>query len=96
MRWLEHVLGIDNGSGAWYLWWSGAGSDLGEITIVGALVTVYRRNNCEVQKCWRLGRHKVEGTGHMVCRRHNPEGPVTAEHVRERYHLYVGSRPGKG
>ena len=67
----------------------------GSAFLTGAWVLV-RKNNCEVHRCWRLGRHPVEGTGHRVCRRHNPEGRITAEHVRERYHLYLGSRPGKG
>ena len=99
MHWwwlVQHWLGLDSGSGPAYLWWSGAGSDLGEIAIAGALAGILRKHNCEVHGCWRLGRHKVEGTGHMVCRRHNPEGNITAEHVRERYHLYLGSKPGKG
>jgi hypothetical protein len=96
MHWLQHFLGTDSGAGTAYLWWSGAGSDLGELAIIGGLLTVARRHNCEVHGCWRLGRHAVEGTGHRVCRRHNPEGTVTAAHVRERYRLYIGSRPGKG
>lgn len=96
MHWLAHFLGTDNLSGAYYGFWSGFGSDLGEFAIAGALLGVLRRYNCEVHGCWRLGRHAVEGTGHRVCRRHNPEGRVTAEHVRERYHLYLGGKPGKG
>ena len=44
----------------------------------------------------RLGRHVVEGTGQKVCRKHHPDGHLTAAHVRERYHIYLGGKPGKG
>jgi hypothetical protein len=95
--WLQHILGIDNPAGRWYLFLSGAFFVL--VLITGQAANAWigaRRHNCEVHGCWRLGRHAVEGTGHRVCRRHNPEGKITAEHVRERYHLYIGGKPGKG
>jgi len=78
--WLLHVLGVDNVSGRWYGFWSGFGSDIGELAIVGGLLALVRKHNCEVHGCWRLGRHATAG-GHLVCRRHNPAGPVTAEQV---------------
>lgn len=94
MTWLYVHLGI-KGSGPWYGFWSGFGSDLAELAIIGGLVTVYRRHNCEVHGCWRLGRHRTEA-GHMVCRRHHPDGHLTAEAVRAAHHLYLGKQPGKG
>lgn len=93
MSWLSHVLGLDYGNGPWYLWWSGAGSDLGELAIVGGLVTLVTKHNCHVKRCPRIGRHPVEGTAFMVCRRHHPEDSPTAEHVRR---LYLGKHPGRG
>jgi hypothetical protein len=93
---LLRILGVDDLSGPWYGFWSGFGSDLGELAIVGGLVAVARRHNCHVHHCWRVGRHPVEGTTFVVCRRHDPSGTVTADDVRRRYHLYTGSRPGKG
>jgi hypothetical protein len=57
---------------------------------------VVRQHNCEVHRCWRLGRHVVEGTGQKVCRRHHPEDHLTAAGVREKYHLYLGDKPGRG
>ena len=73
---LLHWLGIDTASGPWYAFWSGFGSDLGELAVVGALLNVARRHNCHVHGCWRVGRHQVEGTPHVVCRRHHPDGPL--------------------
>ena len=98
MHWLWFHAGLSNGNSSWYLFPSGWGSIIIPPLLTAAPIVwvLLRRHNCEVHGCWRLGRHKVEGTGHMVCRRHNPEGNITAEHVRERYHLYIGSKPGKG
>lgn len=82
MNWLTHFLGLDDGSGRWYLWWSGMGANIGEFAIVGSLASGVRRHNCHVHGCWRVGRHPVEGTGYVVCRRHHPDGAPTAADVR--------------
>jgi hypothetical protein len=95
VHWLLHVLGVDDLSGRWYGFWSGFGSDIGELAIAGGLVTMIRQRNCEVHRCWRLGRHAT-AAGHRVCRRHHPEGHLTAAGVRERHHLYLGKQPGRG
>lgn len=95
MHWLLHVLGTDNVSGTAYAFWSGFGSDLGEVAIIGGLVSVYRRHNCEVHGCWRLGRHAT-AAGQHVCRVHHPDGHLTAETVRSAHHLYMGRKPGRG
>ena len=62
--------------GAGYQFWSGIGSDLGELTIVAAIATpaimFYRRNNCHVKRCWRLQWHRHPETGHPVCHHHHP------------------------
>lgn len=97
MHWLQHFLGFGNGqgNGAYYLFWSGAGSDLAYLAIIGGLIGIYRKHNCEVHRCHRLGRH-ITAAGQHVCRRHHPDGPLTAEAVRAAHHLYLGKRPGKG
>lgn len=77
---IAHLLGLDDASGRWYLWWSGAGADLGELAIIGGLVSLYRKHNCEVRRCWRLGRHAT-AAGHHVCRLHHPDDHLTAEAV---------------
>lgn len=83
MGWLAHVLGLDDASGGWYLWWSGTGSDLGEVAIAGAVLATVRRHNCHVHRCWRIARHPVAGTGHVVCRHHHPDGAPTAADIGE-------------
>jgi hypothetical protein len=86
-HWFLHYTGSDNTSGTWYGFWSGFGSDLSEIMIVGALLAVLRKHNCHVHGCWRIGRHPVEGTGYVVCRRHHPDPPLSAEHVTRRHRI---------
>ena len=54
-----------------YNFWSGFGSDIGELAIVGAL---YRHVNCHEKGCWRLG-HNVNGT--IVCHQHR-KGQINA------------------
>jgi hypothetical protein len=79
-----HWLGLDNGSGAPYLWWSGFGSDLSELAIFGAVIGGYRKHNCHIDKCWRLGKHPITGTPYTVCARHHPDVPnggVKLSHV---------------
>jgi hypothetical protein len=69
------------GSGKWYDFWSGFGSDLTELAILGI---VYRKVNCHQNGCWRIGLHKVLGTPYIVCKRHHPglpDGKVTARHI---------------
>ncbi len=78
--WVEVHTGTVNESGPWYGFFSGFGSDIGEVAIIGGLVTVYRRHNCEVHGCWRIGRHQTAG-GHHVCRRHHPDDHLTHQDV---------------
>ena len=80
MHLLIHVLGLDDPGGRWYLWWSGIAADASELAIFGGLFSVYRRHQCEVQRCWRLGRHQTAAR-HMTCRHHHPEDHLTAEAV---------------
>ena len=90
--WLVHVTGCDYGIGygKWnfYGFWSGFGSDLGEITIITALLAVYRKHNCHVRGCPRIGRHEftdsATGVTYLLCRRHHPGTPdkgLRPEHV---------------
>ena len=75
MNWLLHFLGVrpTSGSGA-YAWWSGAGSDIGELAILGGLVTLVRHQNCGTSGCFRFGRHEYEmdGVKHKLCKKHHP------------------------
>lgn len=87
MTWLQWFLGFKPGdsNGAHYLFWSGIGSDIGELAILGWLYAFLRKHNCEVQGCWRLGRHTT-AAGHVVCRHHHPDGPLTAQQARDAHH----------
>lgn len=89
MNWLLHVLGVDDVSGRWYGFWSGFGSDLGEAGIVLGLFASVRKHNCHVRRCWRVGRHPVEGTPYVVCAKHHPNDPPT------RGQVLVASRKAK-
>jgi len=79
VNWLAHVLGLDSGSGYWYMWWSGMGSDLGELAIIGTLAAHYKRHLCHVdhpKRCWRPAIHPVPGTPFKTCKRHHPQVPA--------------------
>lgn len=79
MRFIAHILGIDNVSGYWYAWWSGFAGDL---SILATPIVLLRKHNCHVRGCPRVGRHPVTGTGWTVCRKHHPEDHPTARDVK--------------
>ena len=54
---------------------------LADITLLGGAYAILRRHNCQVKGCWRIGRHPVAGTEHIVCRKHHPHESPTAEQV---------------
>ena len=96
LHWLAVHTGTVNEAGPYYGFWSGFGSDLGELAIIGGLIGIYRKHNCHVKGCWRIGRHPVEGTDFTVCRPHHPDKAPTAADLRHKYHLYLGDKPGDG
>ena len=71
MNWLLHVLGVDNASGRAYLAWSGAGSDISELVLIGGAYGLLRKHNCHQSRCWRIGRHTVDGS--PWCNRHHEQ-----------------------
>lgn len=71
--WLELHLGVAKGGpDPWYNFWSGFGSDIGEATILVAIIGAARHHNCHVKGCLRLGR-PVDGTPYVACPKHHPE-----------------------
>src|SRR4051795_2771305 len=82
--WLRVHLGIVDEAGPYYGFWSGFGSDLAEISVLGAIGTgVYqlvKKFNCHQPGCWRVGNHPAAGGQFMLCYRHHPD--------------YQGRRPG--
>jgi hypothetical protein len=87
VHWLTVHTGSSNTSGAPpnYNFWSGFGSDLGEVALFGAIIGGWRKINCEVKGCPRIGRHKT-AAGHSVCRHHHPEGAPTHSDVIRAHH----------
>lgn len=84
MSWFLHFIGVEPRTASTaYNFWSGFGSDIGEVVIIGGLIQIYRKHNCHVRGCWRMARHQVEGTPYITCRKHHPTVPdnVTAEHI---------------
>jgi hypothetical protein len=54
---------------------------LADITLLGGAYAILRHHNCHVKGCWRIARHPVAGTEHIVCRKHHPHQSPTAEQV---------------
>ena len=78
-HWLAIHTGADNEAGSYYGFWSGFGSDLGEVTIVGGMLAIYRKHNCHSRYCWRFGHHDftdaATGVTYKLCPRHHPAHP---------------------
>lgn len=90
--WLQHWLAVHTGTvneaGPYYGFWSGFGSDLGELALVGGVITLARHHNCGTKGCWRIGKHKyaMNGIEHNLCRKHHPlhtGKPVTAQELQD-------------
>jgi hypothetical protein len=73
-HWVEVHTGTVNEPGPYYGFWSGFGSDIGEVAIIGAIVAGYRKWNCHVKGCLRLAHHTyaIDGVEYHLCRRHHP------------------------
>ena len=71
LHWFFVHTGTYNESGPYYGFFSGFGSDIGEVTLLAAVVAGARHVNCHSKGCWRPG-HKVDGQPYRVCHRHLP------------------------
>lgn len=91
--WLYWEFGV-SGVGSHYGFWSGVGSDIGEVTLLASaltgLVVLYRHLNCHMdhpKNCRRLAFRRITDpdTGEHLrfCREHHPRPKVTAEHVAD-------------
>lgn len=76
-HWLAVHTGTVDGTGPYYAFWSGFGSDLTEFGVIGAVVTaVYqlaRKFNCHEQGCWRVGNHPAADGQFHLCYQHHPD-----------------------
>jgi hypothetical protein len=75
--WLTVHTGIVDEPGPYYAFWSGFGSDIAELGIIGAIATgvyqVVRKYNCHQPRCWRVGNHPAAGGQFYLCYRHHPD-----------------------
>lgn len=76
-NWLFWYFGV-SGTGSHYGFFSGPGSDLGELAIIGGVYAGLRRINCPITGCWKIGLHHT-AAGHRVCRKHHPDDELTVE-----------------
>jgi hypothetical protein len=70
-HWLTVHTGSSNEPGVApnYNFWSGSGSDIAEVTLLGMAAGWWHKHNCHEERCWRIGRHAVDGT--PWCNRHH-------------------------
>lgn len=80
-----HVLGIDSTTSRWYALWSGIVGDVGSFVILAGAFSMFRKHNCHVKGCRRIGRFTVpnENGGYLVCAKHHPTGAPTAADLTE-------------
>ena len=76
-HWLGVATGATNEPGAFYGFWSGFGSDIAELGVLGAIATaayqLVRKYNCHEPRCWRVGTHPAAGGQFVLCYRHHPD-----------------------
>jgi hypothetical protein len=65
---------------------------LADITLLGGGYAVARHHNCHVKGCWRIGRAQVPGTSYIVCRKHHPHQPPSAQKVLDEHAAFVRAR----
>lgn len=63
-----HYAGLDNASGAWYLWWSGI---FGDVTVFAAVLVIAKKHNCHVKGCKSIITHNDPDVHAPACRRHH-------------------------
>jgi hypothetical protein len=91
-HWLAVHTGTVNEPGPYYGFWSGFGSDLAELSILGAIGTgVYqlvKKYNCHEPGCWRVGTHPAAGGQFLLCYHHHPDfrGKRPTHEMIERLH----------
>ena len=71
---LLHLMGVlPRSPSSAYNFWSGFGSDIGEVVLIGGMASLVRHHNCHAKGCWRLGHTPVAGGKYKVCHRHHPD-----------------------
>jgi hypothetical protein len=84
VHWFLHFFGLDSASGPAYLAWSGSLSDLGELTLVGAFIAVWRAHTCHTHWwCWRRPLFTLPGSPFRTCHWHHPDDQMTPRQALE-------------
>jgi hypothetical protein len=108
IRWAQAEFGFRRGDGnsPHYLFWSGIGSDLAYLSIVGTALIYYRKENCKRSWCPFLGHYEFTnpetGITRKLCWIHHPDvhrKKLSADHIKDiqrKRHVYIGDRPGRG
>lgn len=100
LHWFAVHTGTSQETSVYYAFWSGFGSDLGEVTLISAVVasviTAYRHHNCHVAGCRRIGK-PVEGTPYLACHIHHPahEGNKRNVSVAQITAAHAAAHPAK-
>lgn len=87
MNWLLHIIGADDLAGRWYGFWSGFGSDLAELTLIGAAIrafAVWRKRHAE--RTAQAERHHAEMRS-LAIGQHNE-----TRKLAEKHHIQVLDR----
>lgn len=70
---------VPDGTPWTYQFESGFVPALTVLTLLGSVISLYHIHNCHSERCWRLGKHRVNGL--PWCRRHAAlVQPETTEH----------------
>jgi hypothetical protein len=92
--WLWHPL-----QGPGYQFWSGIASDIGEVTLIGGGIALYRKHNCGAPRCWRIGKHPTADGLHELCAKHHPDlpdhGRLSLKEIVERHHAAKRDASGR-
>lgn len=93
---------LHGGPDVYYNFWSGFGSDLGEATLISAVIvgvyTGVRKVNCHTKGCWRIGHHPLEGTPFILCKHHHPDVPnhgATHADILAQHHRFKLEKAGE-
>lgn len=71
-----------------YQFWSGVGSDVGELTLLGGVLALVKHLNCDSPRCPRYGPHRTADGHHRLCRKHHPDVPdhkLSLDEIHERH-----------
>lgn len=102
---LLHPLGVCVGSKAAiaacksYNFFSGIGSDISQITLVGTLVggalALLKHLNCDAPRCLRYGPHRTADGHHKLCRVHHPDLPKRRQSLESILHHHHKAKEGR-